>query len=171
LRNLFGATEFDHVESSQTLSKTKQHHNSMKHVYNIIIASALIAAAHAQAPEGKPERKGPPGGPPAEIIAKFDKDGDGKLNDEERAAARAEFEAKRKEAQAKFDTDGDGKLSEDERKAMQEARKKEMLEKFDKDGDGKLSEEERKAAGPQRGGPGRPGGPKGGGKGGRPPGK
>jgi hypothetical protein len=111
----------------------------MKAAYNIIIASALIAVASAQAPEGpKPERKGPPGGPPAEIIAKFDKD-------------------------------GDGKLSEDERKAMMEERKKEMIAKFDKDGDGELNEEEKKAAREAMGGrPGGPGGPGGPGRPGRP---
>jgi hypothetical protein len=142
----------------------------MKAAYNIIIASALIAVASAQAPEGpKPERKGPPGGPPAEIIAKFDKDGDGKLNDEEAKAAREAMQAKRKEAEAKYDKDGDGKLSEDERKAMMEERKKEMIAKFDKDGDGELNEEEKKAAREAMGGrPGGPGGPGGPGRPGRP---
>lgn len=139
----------------------------MKAAYNIIITSALIAVAAAQTPEGpKPERKGPPGGPPAEIIAKFDKDGDGKLNDEEAKAAREAMQAKRKEAEAKFDKDGDGTLNEEERKAMMEERKKEMASKFDKDGDGKLSDEEKKAAREAMGG--RPGGPGGPGRPGRP---
>lgn len=127
----------------------------MKAVFNIVIASALLAAAYAQAPEGEakkrpPHDERPPHDGPSreEIIKKFDKDGDGKLNDEEEAAARAAMQAKRagmegkyKEMLAKFDKDGDGKLSEDERKAM----KKEMLAKFDKDGDGELNEQERKA--------------------------
>ena len=55
--------------------------------------------------------------PPAHIIEKFDKDGDGKLSDEERAEIR-------KEMMAKFDKDGDGKLSPEERKAAMEARSK-----------------------------------------------
>ena len=88
-------------------------------------------------------------------MKKFDKDGDGKLNEEEKAELRkkmAERGAGRKVPpfiMEKFDKDGDGKLSEDERaearKAM-EARRAEMIEKFDKDGDGKLNEDERKAA-------------------------
>ena len=64
---------------------------------------------------------------PPEILAKFDKDGDGKLNDEERAAAKAAAEAKmeerKKEMIAKFDKDGDGKLSDEEKKAAEEAAK------------------------------------------------
>lgn len=77
--------------------------------------------AHAQAPEGP---KGY-GGPPPEIVAKFDLDGDGKLNQEERKAARkAMHEHHRQKMLEKFDTDGDGKLSEEERKAAREARAK-----------------------------------------------
>ena len=148
----------------------------MKSLHNMIAVAVLLSTAsiaNAQAPEGgekKPEhRQMPP-----EVIAKFDKDGDGKLNDEEKAAAKAAFEAKmeerKKEAIAKFDKDGDGKLNEEERKAAREAagdrpdgakmeeHKKEAIAKFDKDGDGKLNEEERKAAREAMGG--RPGGPK-----------
>ena len=148
----------------------------MKALHNIIAVAALLSVtsiANAQAPEGgekKPEhRQIPP-----EVLAKFDKDGDGKLNDEERAVAKAAGEAKmeerKKEMLAKFDKDGDGKLNEEERKAAEEERKKEMLAKFDKDGDGKLSEEERKAAREAFGGgrPGGPGGPGGPGRPGRP---
>lgn len=115
---------------------------------------------------------------PPEILEKFDADKDGKLNEDERKAAR---EAHLKE----FDKDGDGKLSEEERKAAHDAREAKMLEKFDKDGDGKLSEEEKKdmPPPPPRGGPrdGEGKGPRGerdkgkgprpdGDKGGRPPG-
>ncbi|MDD4018242.1 MAG: hypothetical protein PHV28_09885 [Kiritimatiellae bacterium] len=77
----------------------------------------------------------------AEALKMFDKDGDGKLNDEERTAMREQM---RKNREKKFDTNGDGKLDEKERAAMQEARKAQVKE-FDKDGDGKLSDEERKA--------------------------
>ena len=93
----------------------------------VLLSTASIA--NAQAPEGgekKPEhRQMPP-----EVIAKFDKDGDGKLNEEERKAAReaagdrpdgAKMEEHKKEAIAKFDKDGDGKLNEEERKAAREA--------------------------------------------------
>ena len=94
------------------------------------------------------------------LLEKFDKDGDGKLSDEEKAAARKAMEASRRaEMLKKFDKDGDGKLSDEEkaaaRKAMEERRggkgaptdrRAAMLKKFDKDGDGKLSDEEKAAA-------------------------
>tara|TARA_B100000959_G_C14809909_1_gene553321 strand:- start:327 stop:854 length:528 start_codon:yes stop_codon:yes gene_type:complete len=63
------------------------------------------------------------------LLKKFDKDGDGRLSEEERAEVRAEFANRRKQAGP-------------ERRISQQ-----ILEKFDKDGDGKLSPDERKAAG------------------------
>ncbi|MFM2196634.1 MAG: hypothetical protein RLZZ505_66 [Verrucomicrobiota bacterium] len=137
----------------------------------ITIAAAIGISGAAHAEEAKKER--PPHKLPPHVIEKFDKDGDGKLNEAEREdarAARKEMEAARKkEMLEKFDKDGDGKLSDDEKKAAHEAMKKKMLEKFDKDGDGELSEEERAEARkhmPKR--PGGPDGPKGKGKGPRP---
>jgi len=89
----------------------------------IVIAAAfgLAGAAHAEEPrKDRPHRDIPP-----EVIEKFDKDGDGKLNEEERQAARAagkeRMEAKRKEMIAKFDKDGDGELSDDEKAEMRKA--------------------------------------------------
>ncbi len=77
----------------------------------------------------------------ADALKEFDKDGDGKLNEQERAAR---FEQMRKAREKAFDKDGDGKLDDAEKAAMAEAFK--AREKaFDKDGDGKLSDEERKA--------------------------
>ena len=97
-----------------------------------------------------------------EIIAKFDKDGDGKLGVEELMefleeqrrvfdAGRRNFRRGRdfvppKEILAKFDKDGDGKLSREERRAMfDEARKKReaLIKKYDADGDGKLNDAEK----------------------------
>lgn len=107
----------------------------------LMILGALAAAASFASAQEKPKRgDGPP--VPPEVLEKFDADKDGKLNKEEREAARA---AREKE----FDKDGDGKLNDEERKAMREDAHKKMLEKFDTDKDGKLSEEERKAM-PQR---------------------
>jgi hypothetical protein len=136
----------------------------------IVIAAAIGLSGAAYAEEGKGPR--PPHKLPPEIIEKFDKDGDGKLNEEEHAAAKAargEMEADRKkEMLAKFDKDGDGTLNEEEKMAAREEMKKKMLEKFDKDGDGELSEEERKAMPPRPGGPDGKGKGKGKGKGERP---
>ena len=155
------------------------------------IALALAGIVTASAQEGKPEgqRRGPggPGGPgarqvPPAVLKEFDKDGDGKLNDEEAKAARAAMQAKREEAQkkilAEFDADKDGKLSEEERKAVRtamEAKRKALIEKYDADGDGKLGPEEIKTARdageelPMIGGPGGRRGPGGPGGEGRPP--
>ena len=65
------------------------------------------------------------GGDRADMMKKFDKDGDGKLSDEERAAAREARKAEQEKAMlAKFDKDGDGKLNDAEKaesdKAMSE---------------------------------------------------
>ena len=131
----------------------------------IVVALATSSFTFGLEPGGdKPEKgKGRPSGArpiPAEVLAKFDADKDGKLNAEERKAA---MEARQAEMLAKFDTDKDGKLSEEEKKAAGEARKAEMMKRFDKDGDGELSDDEKKAmraAMAQRGGD-RPGPPKG----------
>lgn len=134
---------------------------------NRLCMTSLLAllAAGASAQANAPAKPAAPGAFPARVnmradaIKEFDKDGDGKLNEEERkammAARMAMGEKLRMEREKKFDKDGDGKLSDEERKAMMEAMQKrrpnagpqfqEMMKKFDKDGDGKLNEEERKA--------------------------
>ena len=70
---------------------------------------------------------------PAAVLEKFDKDGDGKLNDEELAAAKKAQSGKRERAKQadvikEFDKDGDGRLNDAEkaeaRKAAKERRKK-----------------------------------------------
>ncbi len=118
-----------------------------------------------------------PGGPGGrggfmseEIIKKYDKDGDGKLNDEEKAAAREGMREAMREEIKQFDKDGDGKLNDEERLAAFTANlekhpemKAKILERFDENKDGQLSPEElKKAAAARRGGPGAgPGGDKG----------
>ncbi|MBT4664917.1 MAG: hypothetical protein HOB63_00190 [Opitutae bacterium] len=145
----------------------------MKKILIISLTLAFgLGGLWAEDKPAKKERKPAPqrGAPPNReaILKKFDKDGDGKLNEEERAEARKSFGGGRPprppaELIKKFDKDGDGKLNEEERAALREEgqkRRKEIIAKFDKDGDGKLNEEERKAAGAEmrksRGG--RPGG-------------
>jgi len=126
-----------------------------------LVGSCLISVAQDAAPTRpeRPQRQIPP-----ELLKQFDKDGDGKLSDEERTAmqeaGRARREAMQKEMLAKYDTDKDGKLSDEERAKARADREAEMLKKYDTDGDGKLSDEEKAKMpkGPRFGGPGGPGG-------------
>ncbi len=129
----------------------------MKKLFIISLTLAFgIGSLWAEDKPAKKERKpaAQRGAPVREaILKKFDKDGDGKLSEEERAEARKSFSGGRPPRSPaalikKFDKDGDGKLNEEERAALREEglkRRKEMLKKFDKDGDGKLNAEERKA--------------------------
>jgi len=88
----------------------------------LTMAALFGVGVSAMAQDGPPPGpRGPKGPPPPEVIKKFDKDGDGKLSEEERAAMK---EARHKENLAKYDTDKDGKLSDAEREAMRAAKKK-----------------------------------------------
>ena len=71
------------------------------------------------------------------VLQKFDKNGNGQLDPDEREAA--------KEAMQKRREQGGGKGPAGQGAADPERRQK-LLEKFDTDGDGKLSESERAAA-------------------------
>lgn len=112
----------------------------------LLLTSVLclsVSFAIAQDEDGK-------GGRRAQAIKKFDTDGDGKLSETERKAARASMQKSMKaRVLAKYDTDKDGKLSDEEKaevkKAMQE-RKANAIAKYDTDGDGELSDEEKTAA-------------------------
>jgi Ca2+-binding EF-hand superfamily protein len=98
----------------------------------------------------------------ADMLERFDKDGDGELNDEERQAAREAFRAEREARRQawlleQYDKDGDGVLNEEEQaqldadreareaeRAKREAENKQRaLEAYDADGDGELSEAEK----------------------------
>jgi hypothetical protein len=65
----------------------------------------------------------------ARFMKKYDKNGDGKLDEAERTAAmqerRKEIEAREKERIKKYDKNGDGKLDDDERAAAREDFQKE----------------------------------------------
>lgn len=112
--------------------------------------SAQAEQAHLNAPppdgadhaEGKGHHgKGRGHGPkdPAELVKRFDKNGDGQLQ-------LAELPEKMQGFIGKADTNNDGVLTVDELKAGQEKMRAEHLAKIDTDHDGKVSDEERKAA-------------------------
>ena len=109
----------------------------------LLMAAPLVAGAttYAVAGDDAPARK--------EVIQKFDQNGDGKLDDAERAQRKAAFEARhaerRKEVLARYDTNQDGTLDDAERKAMRDAKLAQRFGAMDKDGDGKLSLDEFKA--------------------------
>ncbi len=81
--------------------------------------------------------KGPPD--PAELVKRFDKNGDGQLQV-------AELPEHMQKFMGKADTNGDGVITVDELKAGEEKMRAEHLAKVDTDHDGKVSPEERKAA-------------------------
>jgi hypothetical protein len=85
----------------------------------------------------------------AEILQKYDLNKDGKLDDGEKAAMRADFKAKREKERAelisKFDTNKDGKLDASERAVMRDTLETERFNKLDTNGDGVISLAEFKA--------------------------
>ena len=98
----------------------------------VVVALTMLLGPVADAAPGQGKAKGarPQGkGMHAEILKRFDKDGDGKLNEAERAAAKKAHDERGGQAGG-----GDGK------------RREEIIKRFDKDGDGKLNEAERAAA-------------------------
>ncbi len=107
---------------------------------SLLTGAAGIAAAHGGGDGGGT------GNHKAELLAKYDANGDGKLDDAEKAKMKADFQAKRAvrkaERLAKFDTNKDGKLEPAERQAMRAERSAERFAKLDTNGDGMLSKDE-----------------------------
>ena len=121
--------------------------------------------AATPAPEARAEGERRPRGEwnRDEMMKRFDKDGDGELNDEERRAIREEFgnrrgggdDQMRQLIMRRYDTDGDGELSDAEREVaradftqMREQIQAKIVPRYDLDGDGELNEQEREAARP-----------------------
>ena len=117
-------------------------------------ATLFLATARADAPQPAPAA---PVGNPAGLLQRYDLNHDGKLDENELAAAHEGMlknndgfrgvgggeRGKKMRAQLlkKFDRNGDGKLDENERAEM----RKFFLERYDKNGDGQLDDEERAA--------------------------
>jgi len=89
----------------------------------LTILGLSLGGLLAQAADG--ETKPPPAPGLAELLKKYDKNGDGKLDQEERAALQKDRQA---EMIKKYDKNGDGKIDEEERKAMLEDRRKQRDE-------------------------------------------
>ena len=109
----------------------------------VLVASLAGGGAVALA---QSDDSGAPEGMRAKILEKYDTNHDGKLDESERAAMRADFQAKRaarrQEMLARFDTNKDGKLDANERKVMEDTLAAERFKKLDTNGDGVLSLQE-----------------------------
>lgn len=112
----------------------------MKHttrIFSLVVGvlAACSFSAIAEDGEGKEGKKGGKRGghrPSPEMIKEFDKDGDGKLNEEERKALRAAMILKR------FDEDGSGDLDAEEQAKADEfiAKMKERAKRHRRGGPG-----------------------------------
>jgi hypothetical protein len=108
-----------------------------------------VAAAQAVAPDASVQVKGP-------FMAKFDTNGDGVLEPNERAAMRAAMQAKREARKqkmlAKYDLNRDGVLEPNERKLMIDDRAAKAFAKMDVNHTGTITLAQFQAFREQRGG-------------------
>ena len=90
------------------------------------------------------------------MIQKLDQNGDGTIDDAERAQAKAAFAAKRaarhQQALATYDANKDGTLDATERQAMRDGRLAKRFAALDQNGDGAISLAEFKAGASAKGG-------------------
>ena len=103
----------------------------MKYTYLLFTLACVTIVSLAVTTFAAPPENNDPATRKAEMLKKFDKDGNGRLSDEEKTTLRAEIQNRR-----------GGR----DRKQWTPEQRDEMLKKFDTDGDGKLSQEERDTA-------------------------
>lgn len=139
-------------------------------VSTLLLTAALLAVPALAQNDPNPKEAAPGAGGPMkqkhrDLVRQYDKNGDGRLDEEEKAAAHAAMrregrgeDERRKQKLKQFDKDGDGRLNEAERAEAQKAGemagkngggdkfREQMRKRFDQDGDGKLNETEQAAA-------------------------
>jgi hypothetical protein len=121
----------------------------MIHMKTVLPLLGLLAiAGPASAHRGGPRGPGPDG----PMLKEFDKNGDGKLDDAERATMESTLAQRHADMVKRFDANGDGTLDDAERAKMHDALAEERFKKLDTDGNGVLSLQEFKA-GRLHGGP------------------
>jgi Ca2+-binding EF-hand superfamily protein len=112
----------------------------------LVTSIGLLATVGGIAAANNSDATGTWGGRKAEILAKYDTNGDGVLDANEKAAMKQAFVAKRAERKAemlaKWDTNKDGKLEPTERAAMKAAFADKKFAKLDTNGDGVVSKAE-----------------------------
>jgi EF hand domain-containing protein len=129
-------------------------------IWTVILTGALAMNAGAAVPwngrDGEPSRR-------PRILERLDANGDGRLDQREREAAREAkrdrqglqrrgepgargMHAHRGALLKRLDLNGDGHLDRQERRAARQAMRQHMLGRFDLNGDGRLDRHERHAA-------------------------
>lgn len=111
---------------------------AMKLFGAVVVGGSLVAGAAFAADTEPPFRK--------QRMEKFDTNKDGKLDETERAALRAQKQARHQEMVAKYDANKDGKLDDAERNVLREEKVKARFKALDTNNDGMLSIDEFKAA-------------------------
>jgi Ca2+-binding EF-hand superfamily protein len=154
-------------EKDTTVQLTRSSAMKPSSVTPALLAAILFLVPALRAEDGAaPEADGAPAGRAmnaerhAEMLKRFDKNGDGKLDETEKTAAK-EYnrtqqteggkkagERLRKKAVAKYDKNGDGKLDQAEKEAARAeiVNDPKVIKRHDKNGDGKLDEAEQAAA-------------------------
>jgi Ca2+-binding EF-hand superfamily protein len=138
-------------------------------LFSAFVAATLFISAQARAadsanppaPASAPEGSSARSAREAELLKRYDKNGDGKIDEEEKAAAKLDMLKAgdegaggpnggklREQILKRFDKNHDGKLDEEERAQALEALQKNprFIKRFDKNNDGKLDEAELAAA-------------------------